>query len=107
MDLNIQKNLNIRFLKNAIISKLSGLLVKGKTELTEDREFREIEELLKCIKDAKREWIRANANFEHAVDSEIIDFYAYEIKALQLRYEYLLKKAKEKGIKVNEEGLIV
>jgi len=42
--------------------------------LTEDEEFNEVEELLKCIKDAKKEWINANANFEHAVENEIIDF---------------------------------
>ncbi|ODM27176.1 YaaL family protein [Acetivibrio mesophilus] len=107
MDLNIQKNLNIRFLKNAIFAKISSLLVKGKSELTEDDEFKEIEELIKCIKDAKKEWLSANSNFEHAIDSEIIDYYTYEIKAYQLRYEYLLKKAKEKGIKVNEDSVIL
>ncbi|ABN53590.1 MAG TPA: DUF2508 domain-containing protein [Hungateiclostridium thermocellum] len=107
MNINIQKNLNIRFLKDALLAKLSGLLMKAKSELTEDEEFNEVEELLKCIKDAKKEWINANANFEHAVENEIIDFYTYEIKAYQLRYEYLLKKAKEKGIKINESGIII
>ncbi|HOM03469.1 MAG TPA: YaaL family protein [Acetivibrio sp.] len=107
MNLSTQRNLNIRLLKNVIFTKLSGLLVKAKSELTEDEEFKEVEELIKCIKDAKKEWISATANFEHATDSEIIDYYTYEIKAYQLRYEYLLKKAKEKGIKVNEDSIIV
>lgn len=98
MDLNTQKNLNIRFLKNAILAKLSNLLMKEKSELAEDDELVEIENLVKCINDAKKEWLSANANFEYAVDSEIIDYYTYEIKAYQSRYEYLLKKAKEKGL---------
>jgi len=54
MNINIQKNLNIRFLKDALLAKLSGLLMKAKSELTEDEEFNEVEELLKCIKDAKK-----------------------------------------------------
>jgi len=41
-------------LKDALLAKLSGLLMKAKSELTEDEEFNEVEELLKCIKDAKK-----------------------------------------------------
>jgi len=30
MNINIQKNLNIRFLKDALLAKLSGLLMKAR-----------------------------------------------------------------------------
>lgn len=57
-------------------------------------------ELLQSIKDARMEWLNANINFEQAVDSDMIDYYTYKIKACEVRYQYLLKEAKEKGIKV-------
>jgi len=61
------------------------------------------EELLEGIKSARNEWIDANMNFDYVDDQEIVDYYTYKILASQVRYEYFLKKAKEKGVKV---GLI-
>ena len=37
----------------------------------------------------------AMANFDQAVDPTMIDCYIYEVKAEQLRYEFLLKQAKQ------------
>ena len=59
----------------------------------------DIEELVQSIKIAHRDWLCANSNFNYANDQEIIDYYTYMIKAYQVRYEYLIKKAKEQGIK--------
>lgn len=101
MDLNTQKNQSIRILKNNIFTMLSNLLpLKEKSELVSTGELSETENLIESIKNARKEWISANLNFEHAVDSETIDYYTYKIKAYQVRYEYLLKKAKEKGVTI-------
>jgi len=54
--------------------------------------------LLKSIAQAKQEWLSAASNFEQADDSDLIDYYIYKMKACQVRYNYLLKKAKELGI---------
>lgn len=52
-------------------------------------------ELTDSIQDAYMEWQNALANFENAETKEMIDYYAYRIKASQIRYDYLIKKAKE------------
>lgn len=38
----------------------------------------------------------AYSNFENVVDPDLIDSYIYEVNAVQLRYKFLLKLAKEK-----------
>lgn len=57
-------------------------------------------ELIKSIIKTREDLITANANFEFAED-ELIDYYLYQIKATQAKYNYLLKKAKKAGILVN------
>ena len=99
MDLNAQKPQSVKLLKNSIFSKINSLL-KEKSETIYTYNTGENEDLIESINDAKKEWLSARNNFEQAVESEIIDYYIYKIKAYQIRYEYLLKKAKEKGISV-------
>lgn len=57
-------------------------------------------ELLDNLKKARNEWVMATTNYEFAHEDELIDYYAYLIKASQIKYDYLLKKVKEKGFKV-------
>ncbi|NMA66885.1 MAG: YaaL family protein [Clostridiaceae bacterium] len=54
-----------------------------------------LKELRESINDAYREWQNALSNFESAEGKEMVDYYIYRIKASQIRYDYLLKKAKE------------
>ena len=35
------------------------------------------------------------SNFEQAVDPALVDCYIYEVQAVQQKYKYLLKRAKE------------
>ncbi|HOQ75564.1 MAG TPA: DUF2508 family protein [Thermoclostridium sp.] len=51
-------------------------------------------ELYETIHEAWLEWQNALLNFEDADCKEMVDYYAYRIKASQIRYEYLLRKAK-------------
>lgn len=60
-----------------------------------DEKTEKIEELKMNIQDAYREWQSALENFENAECKDMIDYYSYRIKASQIRYEYLLRKAKE------------
>jgi hypothetical protein len=55
--------------------------------------------LLKNIRQARQDWLSAVSNFEQAEDADLIDYYIYKMKACQVRYNYLLKKAKEIGLK--------
>lgn len=63
-----------------------------------DIEFDEVTELISMIKDTKNAWNTSILNYEYMTDQELIDYYTYQIKAHQLRFNYLLRKAKEKGI---------
>ncbi|NLC68990.1 MAG: YaaL family protein [Clostridiaceae bacterium] len=56
--------------------------------------------LIENIRSARNEWLNANSNLQHVCENEIIDYYTYLLKAAQVKYEYFLKKAKEKGVKL-------
>lgn len=55
-------------------------------------------DLIKNLKNAQSEFETAIINYEFAKEPELVDYYTYKIKATQTRYQYLLKKAKEKGL---------
>ena len=64
-----------------------------KTEMEKD------DELIENILDTSRELRIANSNFDFA-QGELVDYYAYQIKANQSKLNYLLKVAKHKGISI-------
>ena len=87
--------------KKGTFERLFNLhIFKSKTREAELEQSEETRQLLESISDTKREWERANINFEYADCQEAVDYYTYMIKANEVMYEYLLKKAKEKGLKV-------
>ena len=100
MDLNIQKSKNIKTNKRNTLFKIFNVKTNkdlSKTTLmTEDISDRE---LIENINSARKEWMEANISFEYVDEKEIIDYYTYKILACQIRYEYFLKLAKEKGFK--------
>lgn len=65
--------------------------VKDKTE-----EQKNIELVVSILK-TKKDLDMANHNFEFA-EKELIDYYAYQIKANKSKLDYLMKKAKKEGI---------
>ena len=54
-------------------------------------------ELIKAIKDIKRSLGNMYNNLQYA-DSDLIDYYTYQIKAEEAKYNYLIKQAKKKKI---------
>lgn len=58
----------------------------------------EEEILLKNIKIAKKALDTAYSNFDVVTDPELIDSCIYEVKAMQLKYEYLINQAKQMNI---------
>ena len=54
-------------------------------------------DLIKCLIRNKGELELANKNYEFAED-ELVDYYAYQIKANQSKMNYLLKKIKRRGL---------
>lgn len=57
-------------------------------------------DLIRCIIKTREDLENASKNFEFA-EGELIDYYLYQIKATQSKYDYLLKKAKKSGLLVD------
>lgn len=55
------------------------------------------EDIIKNVIKAKSELECAINNFEYA-ENDLIDYFSYQIKANQAKLDYLLKKAKRRGI---------
>lgn len=51
--------------------------------------------LLSEIKKTKLALESAYSNFENVIDPDLIDCYIYEVNAIQKRYKFLLRQAKE------------
>ena len=58
--------------------------------------------LIEDIRSARNEWLNADSNLQYVCENEIIDYYTYMLKAAQIKYEYFLKKAKERGLKLKQ-----
>ena len=69
-------------------------LIQEKTEIEKETEL--ITNIIKTREDLKK----ANRNFEYAQE-ELVDYYIYQIKAMQTKLDYLIKLAKAKGITVD------
>jgi len=57
-------------------------------------------ELIKSVIKTKRDLENASNNFNIA-EAELIDYYAYQIKANKAKFSYLIKQAKEKGYELD------
>lgn len=54
-------------------------------------------ELIVSVLKTKQELNNAHKNFEYAEEG-LIDYYSYQIKANQTKLDYLMQKARKKGI---------
>ncbi len=59
------------------------------------KENKEHEALLESLRHTRGEIHRAYAGFNATSDPDLIESYVFEIKALQARYSYLLRRVKE------------
>ena len=55
--------------------------------------------LLLEISKIKSDLADAYNNFDYVEDSLMIDYYTYQIKAYETKFEYLIKKAKAMGVR--------
>lgn len=54
--------------------------------------------LLISIQKVKESLNSAYANFDLVTEPALVDSYIYELKSIQLKYQYLIQQAKELGI---------
>ena len=59
-------------------------------------------QILSEIERTKLEMTTAYSNFNNVTEAELIDFYAYQLKAAQAKYAHLLKAARERGLFATE-----
>ena len=74
--------------------------IKDGKKVTDKTEEQKSVELVVSFIKTKKDLDMANHNFEFA-EKELIDYYAYQIKANKSKLDYLMKKAKEQGIALN------
>jgi len=97
----VQNTLFNLFNKKNLTQILKG---QGLNDIDGTKEYSEEEMLIHDLKEAKNEWMNAELNFQYVSEDEFIEYYTYRLKAAQIKYEFFLRKAKEKGIKVNIFG---
>ena len=66
--------------------------------MKQERLMTEVQAILAAIRQIQLQMECARSSFEDATDEALIDSYIYEIIALQKKYEYFLKTAKEMGL---------
>jgi len=55
----------------------------------------EITKLIQEVKRAEEELFNAREKMGYVTEDELIDYYIYETRALEAKYEYLLKRVKQ------------
>jgi hypothetical protein len=85
----------------AYLGKLTGKVSEIFHSTEDDTVNKEDQELIRCVQHAMEEWCQAEKFFENVCEPELVDYAIYRIEASKKRYMYLLKKAKEKGVKVD------
>lgn len=99
MNLDIQKNEEIKEHKNSIFKKIINMINLVENNQLEENKINDTQMLIESIAIAKNEWINANNDFNYAVDEDMVDYHTYKIKAYQAKYEYLIRIAKQMGIR--------
>jgi len=99
MNLNIQKHEGIKEQKSWIFQKILNLLRPIEMNKFTNDDISDTQSLIDSITNAKREWMEASYDFNYVVDKEMVDYLSYKIKAYEARYQYLIRIAKERGIK--------
>lgn len=58
-------------------------------------------ELIESIYRAQNDWMKSEKYFQCVSDPDLVDHAIYTMEATKIKYMYLVKKAKEKGVKLN------
>lgn len=74
-------------------------LVSRATELLR-RDEDPSQELLNSVESARRQWLSTKAYFDSVTDPDLIDHAIYAMTAAERRYVYLLRAARQQGIKL-------
>jgi hypothetical protein len=97
---SILKTVDVKSIKNFLVQSLKEAIHLKKTRKKENEEcLDETQELINLLRNTKSQWRDSISNYEYVTDEELVDYYTYQIKAQEMRFKYLLKKAKAQGIR--------
>ena len=82
------------------LSGLVGTWAAPGTEAEVAPERRDVELLLSDVEAARQQWLTAKAYFDYVTDPDLIDMAIYSIEAAEKRYMYLLKVARNRGVRL-------
>ena len=68
-------------------------------KISEKNEEEKDEELLQSIREVKNSLANMHNNIQFA-DSDLIDYFTYQIKAEEAKYNYLIKQAKKRNLNI-------
>ena len=108
-DINYRERLyevfsRIRNVTSGVFNYLSGVTsnVTSKIIIDDDNVIKDppYNDLIDAVEAAKQEWLIAKKYFESVTDPDLIDHAVYLMEAAQRKYMYLLKKARQEGVKL-------
>lgn len=67
-----------------------------------DKAEKRVPSLLESVEAARREWVSAKSYFDFVTEPDLIDVAIYNIQAAERKYIYLLKEARNQGLKLTE-----
>lgn len=82
-------------------NKLFSNLLSGMKYNYQGSEEEVLDEFFFSIDKAKQEMYDAQNYFDNVADPELIDHAIYKMEASKAKFTYLIKQAKEKGIRIN------
>lgn len=62
--------------------------------------------LLQEIYEAKLQWESTREYFNYVSDPKLVEYAIYSEKAARMKYDYLIKKARDKDLKANDYAVI-
>lgn len=80
-----------------------GLVTRATEFLRRDEDSSQ--ELLDSVECARRQWLSTKAYFDSVTDPDLIDHAIYTMVAAERRYVYLLRAARERGVKLPVSSL--
>jgi hypothetical protein len=60
-----------------------------------------VPELKDLVERARLDWLEARAYFDNVTDPDLVDYAIFCIEAAEKKYMYLLKLAREQGLRLN------
>lgn len=89
--------------RESVLEGLSGVIAQlyAKVQHLQEPERDENQEFVEIVKKARAEWESAERTFHNVSDPDLVDYAIYNVEAAKAKYIYLLKQAKELGIKTN------